>query len=158
MPPTLSPVDFALGNQRYRAAPSSASFRDLDRQARDMKTIWRRNLIQVRQLLDLAIFPREPRKVRRPNITAIAGALVIGNHTGKRPVDRIGVDSDHLDALLHEPERSVAAQAGLSEVLFRSNAFVGASAEQHDVERLQPISNSLQRRGEFCHGDLRSWF
>src|SRR5690242_12636475 len=56
------------------AAPAGAGPADLHRQARDVEAVRAGDLVQVRQLLDLAVFTLNAGKVRRPDVPAVAGA------------------------------------------------------------------------------------
>ena len=46
--------------------------------------------------------------------------------------------------LLDQPQRALAPQAGLGEIVRRAQPFVGARVQQHDVERLRADSRSAR--------------
>src|SRR5262245_618803 len=94
-----SPFSF-LRHQRHRPTPTGASPFDLHRQTRDVKAVWSGNLLQIGELFDLTILARKPREVGRPDKTAVAGAAVVGDHVGERPIQGVGVDADDAHALL----------------------------------------------------------
>ena len=86
-----------------------------------------------------------PGEVGRPDVSPVAGAAIVGHHGGERPVERVGVDADHAHPLLDQPQRALAAQARLGEIVGRVEALVGAGLQQHDVERPQLIVDLAER-------------
>jgi hypothetical protein len=48
--------------------------------------VWPGELLEVSQLLDLAVFPFDPREVGRLDKAPVACPLVIGDHVGERPI------------------------------------------------------------------------
>src|SRR5437868_3028435 len=75
-----------LRHQGDRAAPAGAGVLDLHGQAGDVEAVRPRQLVEVGQLLDLAILARDAGEVGGPDETAIARAAVIGDHRAERPV------------------------------------------------------------------------
>jgi hypothetical protein len=91
-------------------------------------------LVEVGQLLDLAVLPLDAGEVGRPDEAPVAGALLVGNHVGEGPVQRVGIDADHLHRLPDQQEDALAAKARLPEVVRRPQALVGPGLQQDDVQ------------------------
>lgn len=118
-----------------------------------MKTM-RRQQVEVRQLFNLTILARQSGKVRRPDVPTVSRATVIRHHISERPVERVGVDADHLHPLLDQPQRPIAAESRLTEILARIDPLVRSRLQQHDVERLEHVRAAIQRRPQVIDRDL----
>jgi hypothetical protein len=105
--------------------PAGAGPLDLDRQAGDVKAVRPGDAVEVGQLLDLAVLPLDPGEVSRPDEAPVTSTPVIGHHVGEGPVQRVGVDADHLHLLLHQPEDAFPAQPRLLEVGGRAQSLGG---------------------------------
>jgi hypothetical protein len=134
-----------LGHESDGPTPSRAGSLNLDGQTGDVEAVGPRDLIEVRQLLDLAVFAFDACEVRGPDVAAIDRPLVVGHHVGERPVQGVAVDADDLHALLDQPEDALSTQPGLSEVAGRAEALVGAGVQEHDVERLELVADLGER-------------
>ena len=86
-------------------------------------------------------------------MASIPCALKVRHHGLKGTVKRVGFDADDLDSLFDEPKNSFASQAGLSKVILTAQSLVGVGSEEHDVERLQSMSNGFEFLLEMFNGD-----
>jgi hypothetical protein len=126
---------------------------DLHRQAGKVEAVRLRQLVEVGELLDLPVFRLDAGEVRRPDVLAVAGAPVVGDHVGERPVQRVGIDADHAHALLDEPQDTFPSQARLREVVRRAEPLVGPGVQEHDVQRPQATADALEGRFQVSDGD-----
>src|SRR5207237_3557495 len=82
----------ALIHDRHGAAPSGARPLDLHRKAGYAESERLGNPVEIGEFFNLAIFARNARKMRRPDMAAVTRAPEVGQHAGKWPVDGVGVD------------------------------------------------------------------
>lgn len=81
-----------------------------------MKTMWRQQ-VEVRQFFNLTILARQTGEVCRPDMPTISRATVIRHHVGERPIERLGINADHLHALLDQPKCPVPSKPRLTKIL-----------------------------------------
>src|SRR5689334_2297410 len=126
-----------LLDQRHDARPARAAARDLDRETAHLKAVRTRELVEIGELLDLAVLALDTGSMRRPDDGGVARLRERLPDRPERPVEAPGVGADHLDALVAEPERRLAAEtAAALEVGGGAPELVRPGVEHHDVERL----------------------
>ena len=101
----------------------------------------------------MAILAFDAREMGWPDMASIPCALKVRHHGLKGTVKRVGVDADDLDSLFDQPKNSFASQAGLSKVILTAQSLVSVGSEEHDVERLQSMSNGFELLLEMFNGD-----
>src|SRR6266516_2745535 len=103
----------------HDASPAGAAALELDREAGHLEAVGAGELVQVGQLLDLAVLALDADPMRRPDDRWVAGLLESLLHGPERPIQRPGVGADDLDPAVAEPERRfpTEAAAGLEVLL-----------------------------------------
>src|SRR5205085_11667893 len=100
----LSATVLALVDHRHHASPARAAALELDREAGHLEAVGAGELVQVGQLLDLAVLALDADPVRRPDERRVAGLPEGLLHGPEWPIQRPGVGADDLDPAVAEPE------------------------------------------------------
>src|SRR5208282_4115052 len=96
--------------QRHAAGPARRGGFDLDREAAHLETEWRQ-LVEIGELLHVAIADLAPRLVAFPNEAGVAGLGKPLARERERRIPAPAVDAGDADALLEQIERGFAAHA-----------------------------------------------
>src|SRR5665213_1716145 len=85
--------------ERHGPTPAGAGVLHLDGEARDLEPGRPRDLIEVDQLLDLAVLLLETREVGLPDPGRVSGSAELLCHVGELAIEAVGIDPNHPDSL-----------------------------------------------------------
>ena len=72
--------------------------------------------------------------MRGKNLRAVAGPEVVLNHRSGGNVKTPGVDPDHFDALIDQPQRGLSAHYRVGkEVVFPSDVLIGSGHHERNI-------------------------
>src|SRR5262245_56613690 len=112
-----------------------------------------RDLVEIRQFLDLAILTCNSGEVGRPDVSAVASTPIVRNHTLKRTIQRIRVDANHPPTRLDQPEYSLATEPRLRKIVTRVQSPIGPGLDQNDLKRANAMVDPSHGGFKILHGD-----
>src|SRR5213075_1193200 len=126
------------------ASPAGRSSVDLHREATDRKTL-RRQLVEIVQLLDVAVADLAAGAVALPDQAGVVGLGVLCLGMDERRVPAPTVDAGDPDAALQQIERCFAAHAASPRyIVGLAECCPGAGVDHHDIERREHMADALQ--------------
>src|SRR4051794_2097941 len=139
----------------YNPRPTAAGPLDRHGEREHLEAMRARELVEVAELLDLAVLALGTELVRLPELPVIARTC-LGRHHVHGAIDPPGVDADEPHPLLDQPRRRVAAQAWMHQVVAgRTVVPRHVGADQHDVIVLELVADPVELGLDVVTSDAR---